>query len=110
MTVSTGAIPKPTYLVRATVVATLSDGSRVSWVIDGDETSQLDTKVAPAEPENDLRVLGLLKPSLNPRTNLMFAATSVPSYTLYMHDPDTSGAAEQAEIEKAPAAIEDGHR
>lgn len=90
-----GPFEKPPHLVRATVVATLSDGSRVSWVIAGDE----DTAVS-IETELKNRKVGLR--TYETRTDLTFKLTEVPSYIQY--NPQGAGDG-QAEIPPAPPAI-----
>lgn len=100
------AFPKPPHLVRATVVVTMSDGHRQSWVVDGcDERTEL---VMSTEPEYDERrsAASLLTDYVaTGYCDLTFRLNKVLSYTMYDQPAEPTGA-EQPAIGQGSAAVE----
>lgn len=100
-------VPKPPHVVRATLVATMSDGSRASFVVEGDERTDLElaTESEYWERRSAAFLLGEHVPT--GYCDLTFKLAKVTGYTLY-DQPAGSATPEQPAIEQAPDAVGTG--
>lgn len=101
----TAGIPIPPHVVRATVVVTLSDGRRMSWVIDGcDERTALELSTEPEYDERRSAGSLLTDYVATGYSDLTFKISKVKQYTMY--DQPSKNDGDQPAIEKTPTAIE----
>lgn len=98
------ASPEVPYVARATVVVTLSDGSRVSWVIDGSKRSEL---VVTDVPEyNERRTASLLTDHVPTGLfDLTFTLCKVRGHTMYDQSPAEPPAVDQSAFERVASSL-----
>lgn len=96
---------KPPHVVRATLVATMSDGSRASFVVEGDEQTDLVLTTEPEYRERRSSAWLLAEHVPTGYCDLTFKLSKVTGYTLY-DQPAGSATPEQPAIEQGLPAVE----
>lgn len=103
---NSSGIPIPPHVVRATVVVTMSDGSRCSWVVEGDEGTYLTITTEPKWTERWSAAQSMpIRESMH-RDDLTFQITDATWHGQTFYEPSAGDGGEQGEIEKAPTSIE----